>query len=98
MVLPSQLGVFIMGHSIAFLTGSASQAGRKSRKTNLVVQVEIFPGMDRNEERFQELDADDFDHAVRIAERWVDMHGATSAAIRPVKSSGAVGGIMRMVS
>jgi hypothetical protein len=88
-----------MPNSISFLTDSRiAQNGRKARGADCVVHIERSVSQGPQDKVFFELDADDFDHAVRLAETWVEVHGAISAAIRPVKSSGAVGGILRMIS
>ena len=45
----------------------------------------------KNEWRFEELDADILAHAWKLAEAWLTHHGAISVAIRKVSDNGSLG-------
>ena len=55
-----------------------------------VLHIEVNGRMD-NPSRFQEVDADNFHHALKLAERWVMVHNATSVGIRKVARDGSLG-------
>ena len=45
----------------------------------------------KNEYRFEELDADRLSHAWKLAQAWLTHHGAISVAIRKVSDNGSLG-------
>ena len=55
-----------------------------------VLHIEVNGRMD-NPNRFQEIDADNIRHALKLAERWVMVHNATSVGIRKVARDGSLG-------
>lgn len=72
-----------MAQSLSFLLSSEAAVQRATRSTaSFVVHAETVSGLDRETERFVEIDADDVDHAHNLARHWVDVFGAVSAAVR----------------
>jgi hypothetical protein len=65
-------------------------ANRVSRACAFVVHVELPNWRGSGQFGFEELDADDYQHARILAASWVNRHGATSAAIRKVEPKGAI--------
>ena len=55
---------------------------------SIVVHVEKH---NKNEYRFEEVDADSLYHAHVLAEKWLTMHGAISVGIRKVSDNGSLG-------
>ena len=55
-----------------------------------VVHVELN-GNCENLERFQEVDADNIEHALTLAKHWLMVHGSTTVAIRKVGRDGSLG-------
>lgn len=80
-----------MPFSLSFLLSSDAAAQRMAqRKPRFVVHAEMISGLDRNSDRFQEIDADDLAHAHNLARHWIDKFGAASAAIRRVDPDGSL--------
>lgn len=69
------------------LSDEAAVARKKTRKPSFVVHVECHSNM-KNDERFIELDADDLNHAISLANHWVTVLGKTSAAVRQTFENG----------
>jgi hypothetical protein len=55
-----------------------------------VLHIEVNGRID-NPNRFQEIDADNIRHALKLAERWLMVHNATSVGIRKVARDGSLG-------
>jgi hypothetical protein len=67
-------------YTIEFLLSYQAEAPRAARsKTGCVVHVEC---RGEGPERFQELDADNVDHGLVLANSWVQNGAAVSAAVR----------------
>lgn len=82
-----------LGNTIAWLTHPDRAAERKQRSpdTRIVVHVEVEGYQGKKPSLFLEFDARDPKHAQVLAEQWINLHGALSAAIRPVSLDGALG-------
>lgn len=70
-------------------------AHRVSRGTRFVVHVELRDFRGTGIVGFEELDADDMEHAGNIACAWVNNLGATSAAVRRVFPKGDLSKVIR---
>lgn len=81
-----------MALSLSFLLSSAAASQRANREPSarFVVHAEVVSGMDRESERFVEIDADDVEHAHTLARHWIDTFGAISAAVRRKEPNGAL--------
>jgi len=89
-----------MAYSVKWLCSDEAATARYQRLTSVdetypmithqyVIHVELNSRIE-NPERFQEVDADNIDHALRLARRWVMVHGATSVGIRKVGRDGSL--------
>lgn len=90
-----------MAYSVKWLCSDEAAKARYQRLTPVgetypmiiheyVVHVELNGRME-NLERFQEIDADNIEHALALAKQWVTVHGAASVAIRKVGRDGSLG-------
>ena len=93
-----------MAHSVKWLTSGEAATARYKRlagddeiddfnsmaRHQYVLHIEVNGRVD-NPNRFQEIDADSIDHALKLAERWVMVHNATSVGIRKVERDGSLG-------
>ena len=78
-----------MALSLSFLLSDTAATKRAARAdAQFVIHAEVVSGLDRESDRFVEIDADDADHAYRLARHWVDTFGAVSAAVRRRDANG----------
>lgn len=81
-----------MAHSLSFLRSSEAAEGRKARGAKWIVWAEV-----KSFCHF-ELDADDADHAQRLARHWVSTMGAMSSSFQRVFADGSLGGAVAIFS
>tara|TARA_R100001460_G_scaffold2693_1_gene8607 strand:+ start:178 stop:540 length:363 start_codon:yes stop_codon:yes gene_type:complete len=90
-----------MAYSVKWLCSDEAANDRYQRLTSVdetypmithqyVVHVELNGRME-NPERFQEIDADNIEHALTLAKQWVTVHSAASVGIRKVGRDGSLG-------
>lgn len=90
-----------MAYSVKWLCSDEAAKDRYKRLTfgdetypmithEYVIHVELNGRME-NPERFQEVDADNIEHALTLAKHWVMVHGSTTVAIRKVGRDGSLG-------
>lgn len=78
-----------MAYSASFLLSSDAASGRMDeRKPSFVVHVEVEPLM------HQELDADSVRHAQVLAQQWLALGWARSAAVRSVNADGTLSDVI----
>jgi len=84
--------------SISRFFSAEANAFRASADVPFVVHVELADFRKTGERGFEELLADDYEHARSLAGSWVNMHGAMSAAIRKVRAGGAIPKVLEYVN
>lgn len=78
-----------MPQSLAFLLSDEAAKQRMiERNPSFVVHLEVVSGMDRDTDRFEELDAESADHANNIGSAWKDNGMCHSYAVRRVMHTG----------
>lgn len=84
--------------SISRFFSADAKASRYAADVPFVVHVELADFRKTGERGFEELLADNYDHARRLACSWVNMHGAMSAAIRKVREDGSVPNVLEYIN
>ena len=90
-----------MAYSVKWLCSDEAAHDRYQRLTSVnetypmithqyVIHVELNGRME-NPERFEEIDADNIEHALTLAKQWVTVHAAASVGIRKVGRDGSLG-------
>ena len=84
--------------SVSRFFSSEANAGRASAGVPFVVHVELADFRKIGNHGFEELWADNHNHARVLACAWVNRHGAMSAAIRKVRADGSVPKVLEFVN